>query len=354
MRVIFHGNLCGTGAAILAWLARLSKAVFVVSDMRVYLQKYFFLIGLVVALALAALNPGRYDYSGLIAKWLVAGIFFLSGFALPSRELLKSFRSFRTHFLIQFVSFALAPVLVWITLQPLRGLLSEAIIAGLCALACLPTTISSCVAFTHAAGGNTGTALFNAALGNAMGVMLTPILLTFMLGSHDFAMGFADMTRVWRSLALQLVLPFLGGQGVRLLFAAWSGHLRSRIMVLTNLFLLCLVFLVFAEAFASASLRAAFSRLPLLFIYSICLHLALLMIAAALARCFGLSIGERVAVIFTAPQKTLSMGVPLITAYFSGNPELTAVAMVPLLFYHPMQLFAAALIVGRLRASLKS
>jgi sodium/bile acid cotransporter 7 len=320
--------------------------------MRHWLTRHGLVAGLVVVLGLAAGFPGRHDPAGWVALSLVVGIFLLSGYALPAEELGRSLRSGRAHLFIQAFSFVLVPVLVWGTLLPFRNAWGEAVVAGVYALACLPTTVSSCVAFTHTARGNTATALFNSVLGNALGVLLTPVLLTLLLGGEGMAFSLTDMARVWRDLFLKLVLPFAAGQGFRLLSRVWAHRLRGPAMSLTTLLLLSLVFLVFAESLHTPAFRAAILALPGLLGYLAVLHVALLVLAGVLGRAFGLNRGDWIAALFAAPQKTLGLGAPLITAYFADRPDLTAVAMLPLLFYHPLQLLVAGLVAGRLRVVL--
>ena len=104
-----------------------------------------------------------------------------------------------------------------------------------------------------------------------------------------------------------------------------------------------------------ASIESAFDEalaLPGLLGYLAVLHVALLVLAGVLGRAFGLNRGDWIAALFAAPQKTLGLGAPLITAYFADRPDLTAVAMLPLLFYHPLQLLVAGLVAGRLRVVL--
>ena len=50
-------------------------------------------------------------------------------------------------------------------------------------LSVLPCTINICVAQTLAAGGNMGTAIFNAIFANVCGVFLTPLLAIWTLGA---------------------------------------------------------------------------------------------------------------------------------------------------------------------------
>jgi sodium/bile acid cotransporter 7 len=73
-------------------------------------------------------------------------------------------------------------------------------------------------------------------------------------------------------------------------------------------------------------------------------HLIILGLAAMAAHLIGLSREDRISVVFAAPQKTLAMGIPLLTTYFAGREELLGIAVIPLLFYHPFQLLVAGIL----------
>ena len=47
---------------------------------------------------------------------------------------------------------------------------------------------------------------------------------------------------------------------------------------------------------------------------------------------------------YAAPQKTLAVGVPLISTYFASNPEIIGLALLPLVFYHAWQLLVAGVV----------
>ncbi len=318
--------------------------------MRKFISRHSLLLGLCLALALAGVFPGQHDAGGWIAFTCIAGIFFFSGYALPAEELGRSFLKVRFHLVVQGFSFVLIPALAWLALLPLHGRWNGALIAGVYALACLPTTVSSCVAFTNVAGGNVAASLFNAVLGNAIGVVLTPVLLGFFLGHTNLALPFSAMTKVWLNLAFKVVAPFVVGQGMRAASRRFALSFRPKAMALTSFFLLCLVFLVFANALHEPELRAAARVLPELLGFLCAIHVACLLLACGLGSLPGFSKGDNIALLFTAPQKTLSLGAPLISAYFASRPELIAPAMLPLLLYHPLQLLFAGLLAGRIRA----
>ncbi len=66
--------------------------------------------------------------------------------------------------------------------------------------------------------------------------------------------------------------------------------------------------------------------------------------AVLCARKLRFSGPETISVLYAAPQKTLALGVPLLSAYFADDPAVLGVALLPLLFYHPWQLFIAGIL----------
>jgi predicted Na+-dependent transporter len=48
--------------------------------------------------------------------------------------------------------------------------------------------------------------------------------------------------------------------------------------------------------------------------------------------------------LYAAPQKTLAVGVPLVSTYFAASPEILGLALLPLVFYHAWQLLVAGFI----------
>ena len=52
---------------------------------------------------------------------------------------------------------------------------------------------------------------------------------------------------------------------------------------------------------------------------------------------------DRVALLYVAPQKTLALGVPLLSIYFADQ-DLLGVVLLPLVFYHPFQILVAGLL----------
>jgi sodium/bile acid cotransporter 7 len=84
----------------------------------------------------------------------------------------------------------------------------ECIRDGLLALSVLPTTINICVAQTLAAGGNMGTAIFNAIAANVVGVFLTPVLAVLVMGAGKGVSLLGTLSK----LGNIVILPLACGQ----------------------------------------------------------------------------------------------------------------------------------------------
>jgi sodium/bile acid cotransporter 7 len=178
-----------------------------------------FLVGLLTALLLALVwpRPGGPDgflRADLLSKLGIMLIFFLQGLSLPTSELSRGFRSLRLHAFIQACIFLLAPLFLLPLALAFKLLFNETLASGFIFLALLPTTISSAVAFTSTAGGNTAAALFNTTLANVLGVFWVP-LGSILLLSSESGLPLNLVLPLLLKLSWLLLLPLLAGQCLR-------------------------------------------------------------------------------------------------------------------------------------------
>ena len=313
-----------------------------------FCRKNWFTIGLFVALALACVAPSvgkRLNPQKMSATVAVVLIFFLSGLSLQTEQLLAGLRHWRLHVYIQLCIFIVIPIYFLATSLPLSGQWSEPVQIGILALACLPTTVASCVVLTQTANGNVPAAVFNTVFANMAGILLSPLLLTLLLRGQGESMAAEDMLRILRALALKVLCPFILGQLCHRPLAAWAGRHRKKLTQASAALILLIVYFAFAGAAASPLLRKLLPELPVAAGYVAVSHVVLLLIIYIGARLMRFDPGDRIAIVFTAPQKTLALGIPLLTAYFAENPGVLGPALVPSLIYHPWQLIVAAIMM---------
>ncbi|MBA2481532.1 MAG: bile acid:sodium symporter [Planctomycetes bacterium] len=269
---------------------------------------------------------------------IIFAIFLLCGFSLSTRVLGTALIRLRVHAFIQAYSLALIPLifllldLIWTQVgmpTPLRH--------GLLLLACLPTTISTCVVQTRVAGGDEAVALVNSTVGNLIGIVVTPLLVLALTGRHT------DLPT--RSIALQLglmvVLPLIIGQVLRIPFAALITRLRKPAAVATGWLLLLLIYLMFCDTFSSRVPMGGGALVGVAALVAV-LYPLLMLLCLTLSswRWLAMSRSERVAAGICSTQKTAALGVPMLSIIFAGDPMLPLLTL-PLLMYHFVQLLVA-------------
>jgi sodium/bile acid cotransporter 7 len=312
----------------------------------------------VVGAAFAFPQLGAKDgplHAGMLAKYGVMVIFFLQGLSLRTRELLAGMIDFRLHGFIQgwiFIGSA-------ISLLPAYALLRLAgwpeLADGVLFLALLPTTISSAVALTGAAGGNTPASIVSTALANVLGVFWVPLACVLLFASSGVSTTGLVLPMLLK-LAEWILMPMACGMLLRPLLQRHAAFpkVQKRFKVVNNSIILFIVWSAFSESILgnawSGTPLSAFALLLLLIVASIAgIHFAvwhsfpLLLPTAAH--------DKRISALFCGAQKTLAAGVPMAIAIFASTELQEHVALGPLLLplmcYHPAQLLLAATLLPR-------
>jgi sodium/bile acid cotransporter 7 len=309
----------------------------------------WFLVGLLGAVLLAWLMPGPGARGGslhpeLTNKLGVALIFFLHGLTLGFGALVAGMRKWRLHCLVQGATFVLFPLLGLGLLALLGSWLEPDSRTGLFFLCALPSTVSSSVALTAAAGGNVPAALFNATLSSLLGVVLTPLWLGIALGASGGALPLGPV--VWELLRW-LVLPLVVGQMLRPWLASLADRHRARLSVIDRMIILVLVYTSFCDSVRAGVWDRGLAML------GIASALCLLLLAIALAvtwlssGALGFEDGDRIAALFCGSKKSLAAGVPMASVIFGSSPRL-ALLLLPILIYHSLQLLVGGWLTARL------
>jgi sodium/bile acid cotransporter 7 len=71
-----------------------------------------------------------------------------------------------------------------------------------------------------------------------------------------------------------------------------------------------------------------------------------MLISGALARSFGFSWEDQIAVMFCGSKKSMATGVPMAQVMFAASPAL-GLLILPLLLYHTLQLVLAGTLAAR-------
>ncbi|KAI7884826.1 hypothetical protein K492DRAFT_124696, partial [Lichtheimia hyalospora FSU 10163] len=338
------------------------------------LKKYWFLLGLALVISLAYAAPdvarkGGYIHAEWSIKWgAVIIIFLISGLSLRTRILTQTFMRIRLHLLVQLINLVIIPFFVFglvLLLFKLHVPMNSLVLMGVVIAASTPTTVSSNVVMTKAAKGNEATALMNAALGNVLGIFISPALVdTFQEPLIDAtpenesaqAGGKVDFVRVLKQLGITVLIPLVVGQIIQIIFTERVAKIKVkwRLSDISSVCLLTMVWSVFSDAFYAGSFNSvAATDIVGVVIMNIGFYLLFSLLALFLAHIpLPSSIREpswvsrlrynredTVAVMFCGATKTVAMGVPLINVLYSnGDPGTIGVLSTPLLLYHVEQL----------------
>lgn len=313
------------------------------------LTKNWFLLGLLFALILGIVFPGAaalLNPNGATITGVVIALFLVAGFTLPAEQIKGGIANFKLHAYVQLFIFGIIPLYFFATAPLFRDYLDGYLVYGIYALAVLPTTISTCVVFTQTTGGNTFGALFNSAIANVAGIFLSPLLLSLFLAGSGAALPAEEVIAVLLTLTYTMLIPIGIGQILRLRFTETARRVKKRLSEASSSLVLVIVFLTISRTASDPSFLGRLPQLGVPFLFLAASHVFLVALAYFGARLIGLSWEDRVCVIYTAPQKTMAMGIPLLTVYFAARPEVLGLALFPLLFYHPFQLMTAGVIRG--------
>ena len=319
-----------------------------------FLQKNWFILGILTTVVLGFAVPEGgplLNRGSVAANALVVVLFLISGFTLPSERVVEGIKEFRLHIFIQLFIFVLIPLYFLVVVALFRAHIDERFIVGIYALSCLPTTVSSCIVFTQLSGGNVVGTMFNASIANIAGVLVSPLLLSLLLREGGHGLPAEEMLRVFRNLALKMLLPIAVGQALRFFLREFSVTHKKKFGVASNVCILFVIYFALASAAQNSMFRDSLRLMPMPFILLAVSHIVLVAIAFGGAKLLGYSRENIISVVFAAPQKTLAMGVPLLSTYFAQDLGMLGVAMLPLLFYHPWQLLIAGFIRSLLSGS---
>ena len=312
-----------------------------------FLRRNWFLLGMLAVIALALLAPeaGRRLNPGSVTRLLLIVVLFLiAGFTLPSEAIGAGLASWRLHLYIQVFLFLLTPALFFLTSLPLRPLFGPELASGVLALSVLPTTIASCVVFTQVSGGNVMGTLFNSAFSNLAGVFLSPLLLALLLRGAGGSLPAGEMLGILRDLSLQILIPLAAGQLLRRFLKPLAERSRKPLAQVSNALLLGVIFFTMAASAGDPAFLGRLARAAWPFAYLAVMHLLLVALAYGGARLLRFPREDLISVSFAAPQKTLALGVPLLSACFAASPQALGVMLLPVLLYHPWQLVVAGLL----------
>ena len=312
------------------------------------IKRYWFLTALLAICLITVL-----DRSGILAaggKWLkmnrgpdlvVVLIFLFSGLAL-SPEQLKTGLMDVTGILLAFAVIFVAAPLVAI----LFGLLpmDTGIAIGLFLVAVMPSTLSSGVVMTAAAGGRPAHALVVTIAANVVSIFTIPIVLSVLLATiGQSAVVSIDKVAIMIKIGILVVLPLAIGMMLKHFFASLYHRIERKLTVFNQCLILFIVWIAMSQT--HALLVGSGLTVTLIVAMVFAYHGLLLLCGWGLIRLAGRKRGRRESVLFMGCQKTLPLSVILQMSLF---PQY-GIALLVCVLHHVVHLMMDGYLVERLK-----
>ncbi|PKN29190.1 MAG: sodium:proton symporter [Deltaproteobacteria bacterium HGW-Deltaproteobacteria-21] len=283
------------------------------------LKEQWFLLGLLVIAGLTLM-----DGTGVLAgggKWLkghhgpdgvIGLIFFMSGLILSREEIRSGLGDVRGTLAAIATITLLAPIAaVALNLLPL----ATGLRIGLFLTAVMPTTLTSGVVMTGAAGGNMAHALLITLLSNGIGVVTVPFSLSLLLGiGKELEAVPIDRWAMMVQIASLVLAPLLLGIALRPRRDSLLGTLRKAVPIINQGLVLAILWMAFSEA--RSSVIGGGAQIVAVLLLSSVFHALLVAGALVVSKTIKLGPGRRESVVFMGGQKTLPLSILIQTTLF--------------------------------------
>ncbi len=312
------------------------------------LRKNWFMLGLVgVALGTVAdstgftISPGLWLKSHKGPDFVIVLIFLLSGLALNTDQIRSGIADVRGTLLALLLIFLIGPlVAILFTFLPLE----TGTIIGLFLVAVMPSTLSSGVVMTGAAGGNMAHALVITIIANSLAVFTIPIVLTllFSLTGESRSIEIAQLP-IMIKIGTLVLLPLISGIVLRNRFGGLLRPFLPYTATCNQLGILLIVWMALCSG-REAIVAGLDSIVMVLFVVS-GFHLVLVVIALTVTRIVRIPKKRRESIIFMGGQKTLPLSVILQVTMFSEF----GIALVMCVTHHIIHLIMDAYLIRYLK-----
>jgi len=316
------------------------------------LKKYS-LIFFIVSAGLFSSFQSQSAYAYLVIHdYIVAAcislIFFFQGVSLSKREFMDSYKPIKLPIFVLFFNFIGIPLLVLFCFVPF---VDDSLKMGFSFLSFLPATIALSVSYTDMAGGRVETALFSTCVSNLLGAFYVPFI--FILFWDHNTLSLPEILGVLENVFSLIILPVILGY----LFRQRFEYLGKSFLRYKKLFVETLLTIIIYDSFLVCFESSNNELIGLsYFLTVVCISLTLFMVVSLLiwftSRYLNVDQPSRVAVFYTASQKSLCTGIPLMVLTLSalGESELVGILLLPLIFYYLFQTVFGGLLTYKFKA----
>lgn len=316
----------------------------------IFNKQNIFLLLLIVMVLIAKLFPFHESYnqyvnlSGFI-DWGIAGIFLLYGLKLNLKEVVKDVSNWKLHLLIQSGTFLIFPLLVFIFYPVVKDSEYYSIWLSVFFLASLPSTVSSSVVMVSIAKGNVTSAIFNASISGLVGIIMTPLLMSFFLKPNAEA---GNQGEIIEQLLIKVLLPIILGVILNPFLKKWITKYSNVIAEFDRLIILLIVYESFSTAFVENIFVSVPSIVFLVLAFSVIfLFFSVYHILKFISTKLKFKPKDIITTTFCGSKKSLVHGSLFLLVL--GIPDNHKVLfLLPVMIYHSFQLFYVSWLANKI------
>jgi len=178
-----------------------------------------------------------------------------------------------------------------------------------------------------------------------LGIFLVPLWVSWQMGQ---SVALPPVGNLIIKIIWVVLVPLILGQIFRRWIREWADRNSKKMSNFSMGLILFIVFSTFSNSVKSDSWKnLGMNEISIAFA-AVLILLVLVMACGALCLKSGVFKREDgIAFFFSATQKALSTGIPMAHALFDVTRLDLAFILVPLMFYHPLQLLLGSFIVGK-------
>ena len=315
------------------------------------LKKIDLFIALLLGMILLAwLVPGI----GVTDKWYsldslsgigISFIFFFYGLKLSPSQVMQGLNNYRLHFLVQFSTFVLFPIIVILFYPLIHSEDGHLLWLAVFFLAALPSTVSSSVVMVSMAKGNVSGSIFNASISGLIGIIATPLWMGLFMRGDSHGFSFLDSLL---SLSTKILLPVIVGMILHRYFGKIAIKNSKTLAWFDKSVILAIVYKSFSSSFTSGLFDSiSLADLGILFVAIIALFGLIFQIINLISKQLKFNREDRITALFNGSKKSLVHGTVFSKVLFSGMAT-QGIFIIPIMIYHALQLIVISFIAQKM------
>lgn len=271
-------------------------------------------------------------------------IFFFYGLKLNYTIIKEVVKNWRVHLIVQCATFLLFPLLVLLIYPFIKTDLAHTLWLSVFFLAVLPSSVSASVVMVAVAKGNVPVAIFNASLSGIIGILITPIWMSYFIDVQTMEF---DFNEIYFNLVTEIIVPLALGIVLQRYIGGWAIRNTEKISMFDKSIILIIVFKSFSESFLEGIFKTiGFSDMAILILSVIFLFWLVYYIIKFV--CFRLNINreDSIAIQFCGSKKSLIHGSVMSKIMFANLP-FVGIMLLPLMLFHGFQIVFVSFIAAK-------